>query len=202
LNVEPARVRGRTGRPSWRCCARHQTSPCSYPQLSGQTERQNPIYKKRFSEIIAELPPIGSNPKTAEHYRADLLNISHEGEKFDAWYLKERPRVSNPRSMRDAYQEARKPKDEQPQPSKPPQHQIELAGVQEEGATKIADLTKELNFLKGDNVEAALQRTADWPQVREHELILQMTARWTPEQIHQLIAYLERQAPGRSQQVN
>jgi hypothetical protein len=171
-------------------------------QLSGQTERQNPVYKKHFHRIIAELPLICSNPHTAEHYISDLLAISHLGEEFETWYRDALPRVSSPQRMLAAYYEATKPKEKPTEPNKPPQHAVELARAQEEGATKIAELTKERDFLKGDNVEAALQRTADWPQVRECELILQMTARWTPEQVHQLIADLKRQISGRSQRVN
>jgi len=157
---------------------------------SGQHSRQNPIYKRRFHEIIAALPPISSSEATAKQYRAALLEISHLGEKFEIWYEETKPRLSNPKDLLDAYRDTTDPKQSSSN-QQPNQHAVELARAQEDGAAKITELTKELNFLKGDNIDAVLQRTANWPQSRVHALIVSLATGWSRGQVDRLISDLQ-----------
>jgi hypothetical protein len=171
---------------------------------SGQNSRENPDYRQHFHRILSELPPISPSKNTAERYRRDLLNISYAGQAFTDWYLQTKPCANNPSSLWKAYEEATKPQDDEEKkgPKPPDPRDVELARTQEEAAAKIADLTKELNFLKGDNIEAAGQRLAGWPRDRVVAHILNLIDGWSDREIDDLYAAMTQHAAGHRQRAN
>jgi hypothetical protein len=156
-------------------------------ELSGQTSRQNPVYKKHFSRIISILPPISSSEKTSEQYRAALLTISYEGDKFNAWREEANPQFANPIDMLHAYRKATEPKPTgDPPPT--PQHVVELARAHEDAAKKIAELTDEVERLQGtDDLNIVLERAATWPDEKICRAI---------EALHQLLTNRRNQSNG------
>jgi hypothetical protein len=169
---------------------------------SGQKSREHPDYRDHFHRILLELPPICLNEHTNKRYRATLLDISYAGEKFVEWYKQAQPSADNPVSLLAAYKEETEPHDGKKDTKQPNQHAIELARVQEEGAAKIAELTKELNFIKGDNVESAGRRLASWPRDRVVAHILNLVDGWSYHEIDELYTAMKQLTAGRRQQVN
>jgi hypothetical protein len=142
---------------------------------SGQTSRQNPLYKRRFSEILAGLAPISNSPATREQYRAALLNIADEGEAFDTWHASKCPRQSNPISVWKQY--LKETKDQKGSASRDQEkptysrHERELARVQQDAAVKIGELTNKIERLNHIDIDGVVELIAGWSNDKKRELI-------------------------------
>jgi hypothetical protein len=172
-----AAVERRVGRRAWEdwCIIMRVYVRASNRALdeSGQRSRQNPVYKKRFAEILAGLAPISDSPATREQYRAALLNIADEGEAFDTWFASKSPRQSNPISLWRLYR--RDTKDRKGSASRDQEEPTytryarELAQFQEDATSKIGELINKIARLK--HVDGVMEVIADWSDDKKRELI-------------------------------
>jgi hypothetical protein len=91
------RLVGRKAYADWRIISRvlKKASDLALNE-SGQNSRQSPVYKKAFSRIIADLPPIAPSESTTKQYRAALLHIEDNEPAFGEWYAEQQSRVGNP----------------------------------------------------------------------------------------------------------
>jgi len=136
---------GRTAYADWRIVSGvYYKARVMAKKESGQDSITNPVYKKIFSRIIKDLPPIAENEGTCEQYRNALLNIEEADAKdgkleFSKWFEKHQPRAVNPVALWTGFRDRNK-KPSTSRPRNGTNHQQELVRVQQEAADKISEL--------------------------------------------------------------
>jgi hypothetical protein len=136
----------------------------------GWDMRHSPVYKRKLSHILKDLPPIAHSQDTAKKYRASLLAVENAEPDFSAWYDKEQPRVSNPIDLWSAYRATLTRDNDEPAERTINGHEQELARVHQETAAKITAQADEIAELKTGkpstttSVEELLRRAwdAEW----------------------------------------
>jgi hypothetical protein len=122
--------------------------------------REDRKYQRRFSELIAVLPPISDSEHTAKRYRAALLNMAEHAEEFDRWCEEMKPVVESPPRLWDAFEAYRrgdKPQDGDDNDdeegddneSRASQHEQDLIDLRVEFDAKLKDVYAELRSLEG-----------------------------------------------------
>jgi hypothetical protein len=149
----------RVGRPAyedWRTIGRVYWKAWSIASAKvGDSSPHNPLVKKEFGQIIADLPAISDSGGTTRIYRAALLNIQRAEPGFSEWYQANQPRAASPPDLWEAYRATLPGHDRDKRRERQVNgHERELAQARQEDAVTIAAQQDRIAELETGNLSA------------------------------------------------